>query len=463
MDVCKIDELICILTQGGGLRTGVDITGSNGLTRIEKYENVDRVQTLLSLKMNGVDTIGFDRTAGADIWDKDGKSIFDQMTGSTRKAGDCKTHDLDLKRIMARLKESTHIYREKITNFESVFLEVSRQLKENDGKMDTEKVIGPMEDLVRFLIDYDPSYSVLIRNPLKSENYRYSHVINVCHIGAAVLKRFNDNFSSIINRHLAARFTEQTHDDSHYRSESFIYYIPEAVHEIVTGFLLHDVGKALIPDEIINKEASLSEAERTIIRTHSYEKGLEILDKNNIYSLYIRNIVKWHHAAIYAGEPNGYPEGILPIEIPPYVKICKIIDTYDAMTSKRAYGEASDPSSVVTQIFRRYERQDPMLQYILHAFIREMGICPMGSVIHLRNGQLAFVLERKGPVVLPLTDAHGDSLKRHADPFDISVKKCESQDFEIDRRKAPLPPMQALKILPADLKGLFLKISDLTH
>jgi len=131
------------------------------------------------------------------------------------------------------------------------------------------------------------------------------------------------------------------------------------------------------------------------------------------------------------------------------------------MSSKRVYGEAVDPSSVVAHIFHTYEGKDPMLQYILHAFINEMGGGPTGSVVHLKNGQLAFVLNKSGPVVLLLTNEAGESLKHLADPIDLGEKKKEDSGFDIDRHKPPLPPIQAVDILPSDLFDFFKRISTI--
>ncbi|BBO81586.1 hypothetical protein DSCO28_21520 [Desulfosarcina ovata subsp. sediminis] len=365
----------------------------------------------------------------------------------------------NLKAVTSRMESACLEFKDKYSDFRSVFDETSRFIKENSGQMDMDKVIGPAEKMVRFLMNYDPSLSFLNRSPLTPKNYPYHHAINVCNIGVAVLKRFNTNFSSIINRQLSLRFSEHDDIDPSARKDAFTYYIPGAIKEIAIGYFIHDIGKALIPDTIINKSTSLTEDEQRIVHGHAHEKGIEILERNHIRSLYIRNIVRWHHAAIYEGETGGYPEVPRPIEIPPYVKICKLVDIFDAMSSKRVYGEAADSAGVVARIYRKFAGKDPLLQFILHAFISEMGVCPTGSVIHLRNGQLAFVLDKQGPIVLPLTNIKGDPLSRYADPIDIDEKKKEDSFFDIDRRKAPLPPIQAFDILPAELREMFTRIS----
>jgi len=48
------------------------------------------------------------------------------------------------------------------------------------------------------------------------------------------------------------------------------------------GYFLHDVGKVMIPEKILNKKGRLTEEEFRIVKTHSYEKSIDILDKNGI-------------------------------------------------------------------------------------------------------------------------------------------------------------------------------------
>ena len=88
------------------------------------------------------------------------------------------------------------------------------------------------------------------------------------------------------------------------------------------------------------------------------------------------------------------------MEAPLHVRVSKIADIYDAMTSKRCYKDAYNPVEVVTTIVRSYAGKEETLQLLLHAFIKSVGIYPPGSVVNLMNQQLAYVLDSDGPVVL---------------------------------------------------------------
>jgi len=134
----------------------------------------------------------------------------------------------------------------------------------------------------------------------------------------------------------------------------------------------------IVADEILNKEGRLTPFEFDEVKKHSYEYGTRLLDRNQIKNSVVKNIVNYHHAQLYEGEERCYPLDKHPSQIPLYIKVCKLSDIYDAMTSRRCYKEAINPINVVTQLFRSYAKKDYILQYILHAFVKSIGIYPAG-------------------------------------------------------------------------------------
>ena len=143
-------------------------------------------------------------------------------------------------------------------------------------------------------------------------------------------------------------------------------------------------------------------------------------------------------------------------EIPPYVKIAKLADIYDAMTSKRCYKDAFNPINVVTNIFRTYANKDPFLQVVLHSFVKVVGIYPPGSILTLRNGQMAYVLLSDGPIVLPFTDSKAQPLSNKPDPIDLgSINIIESPQIQIDNRKSLKAPAEVIDLLPSYITRRF--------
>lgn len=265
------------------------------------------------------------------------------------------------------------------------------------------------------------------------------------------MRRFNDRFGTDINKYLAELTDKISGKQSELPAISYINYLPEELFDMSVGLFLHDVGKVLIPDEILNKPGILTKEEFKLVKTHSFEKGSIILKKNSLDNSVIKNIVKYHHCALFKGEENCYPEDRLHLENPPYVKICKLSDIYDAITSKRSYKNALNPIVAVGEIFRNYADKDHLLQLMLYSFVKIIGIYPPGSIAVMRNGQMAYIIDSAGPIVLPFTDIHGTTLRVQPDPIDLSDRD-EADKLNIDRRMPLKSPADIYDKLPVYLK-----------
>jgi HD-GYP domain-containing protein (c-di-GMP phosphodiesterase class II) len=113
------------------------------------------------------------------------------------------------------------------------------------------------------------------------------------------------------------------------------------------GALLHDVGKALIDPAILNKPGPLSELEWEIVRKHPL-LGLAMLSDTEVPP-YITRAVLQHHENFHGG---GYPLGIEKGSITILARVLRIIDTFDAMTSKRPYKDPLRPAEAVRVMVR---------------------------------------------------------------------------------------------------------------
>ena len=102
---------------------------------------------------------------------------------------------------------------------------------------------------------------------------------------------------------------------------------------------LHDIGKLMIPDRILLKNAPLDEEERRIMCAHA-ELGAKTLndiyegvEKNDFVEMAID--IAWYHHECWDG--SGYPKGLKGKEIPLSARIVKVVDVFDAMISERRY------------------------------------------------------------------------------------------------------------------------------
>lgn len=438
----SIDHLIQIVKKGGRVKTGMDIYNKTGILLLEQDVMVDSVAVLEKIKKSGVNTLPVNTRGFGGLWDEHGNPVpvgsekQESLVGSRIRSSSPEV-ELKVREINQLRQEATENYKKAKSNVRKVLAGI----KSSGGAFDYELVEDTVDGLLHFMTENENGFSYLTKEIFSFDDYLHNHSVNVCTIGTAIISHFNKRFSQSVNAFLANGVKQDT---------SFRYLQTEELADISAGFFLHDIGMVLVPESILNKKGRLTDAEFDLVRRHSYEKGLEILDKNNIKNPFIKNIVTYHHAALYGNETKCYPDDKQPEAIPLYVKVCKLADIYDAMTSKRSYKEAFNPINVVTEIFRTYAKKDHLLQFILYSFVKSIGIYPAGSVVMLENGQYAYVLDSQGPLVLPFTDEDGNTI----DSDQTAVNLFENPVLKVDSEKDLLSPVDAYEMLPPNLKAL---------
>ena len=100
---------------------------------------------------------------------------------------------------------------------------------------------------------------------------------------------------------------------------------------------LHDVGKIVIPDSILNKPSALNDAEYAFIKSHA-QAGYDILKNSKRELLKMAAIIAHQHHEKYDG--TGYPQGLKGEEIHIYGRITAIADVFDALSTARVYKDA---------------------------------------------------------------------------------------------------------------------------
>lgn len=130
------------------------------------------------------------------------------------------------------------------------------------------------------------------------------------------------------------------------------------MHELGAGFFLHDLGKARININIINKPAVLTDPEILEMRRHP-QYGYEILTRTHQLSEECKKIVLQHHER---DNGRGYPRRLKGEEIHLYGRICSLADVYDALSSQRPYRQGLRP----------YEALNVMKEEMLEHFHKEL-------------------------------------------------------------------------------------------
>ncbi len=167
---------------------------------------------------------------------------------------------------------------------------------------------------------------------------------------------------------------------------NWLRFSPEDIKILTLCGLLHDIGKMLIPKEIIQKAGKLTPEEFKVVKTHTI-KGYQAL-KDQAVDIRVKYATLMHHERC---DGSGYPNGFISEQIDDYAKIIAIADVYDAMTSNRRYREAICPFAVVDE----FER-DGFLKYdpgFLLTFLERIVESYMHNLVRLSDG-------REGEVIM---------------------------------------------------------------
>jgi HD-GYP domain-containing protein (c-di-GMP phosphodiesterase class II) len=126
--------------------------------------------------------------------------------------------------------------------------------------------------------------------------------------------------------------------------------------------LLHDVGKIAVPNEIINKEGPLDDAEWEVMRQHTIE-GERMLKRIGGVLAAVGKIVRASHEDF---DGSGYPDGLAGEEIPVEARIVTCCDAFSAMTTTRSYRKAMDTEAALAELRRCAGTQfDPQVVEVL--------------------------------------------------------------------------------------------------
>ena len=151
--------------------------------------------------------------------------------------------------------------------------------------------------------------------------------------------------------------------------------------------LLHDLGKAVMPLDILNKPAKLTDEEFAVIRTHP-ERGWQMLHDGQSVSEGAIDVCLHHHERM---DGRGYPHRLPGDQLSTLARMGAVCDVYDAITSNRPYKAGWDPAHSIAQMASWKGHFDDA---VFRHFVRSLGIYPNGSLVRLESGRLAVVMEQ---------------------------------------------------------------------
>lgn len=233
----------------------------------------------------------------------------------------------------------------------------------NDARMGKAIEVSGAQELVDEISDSvmrQPSALISLARLKTSDEYTYMHSVAVCAMMIALARQLS---------------LEE-----------------EQVREAGMAGLLHDVGKMLMPTEVLNKPGRLTDYEFDIMRTHP-AAGYKMLLKSD-FCAGVMEVCLHHHEKV---DGSGYPDQLQGEQISLLARMAAVCDVYDAITSNRPYKRGWDPAESIRRMAQWQGHFDPM---IFQAFVKSIGIYPTGSLVRLQSGRLAVVLEQHAQSLL---------------------------------------------------------------
>jgi putative nucleotidyltransferase with HDIG domain len=224
------------------------------------------------------------------------------------------------------------------------------------GKIVDRQAIEPFLEEVAASIDRNPSALLTLARLKKANDYTYMHSVAVCALMTALAKALG------LGRAEA-------------RDAGF-------------GGLLHDVGKAMIPDSILNKPGKLTDEEFAVIKMHP-SIGHRILRDAGGCGEVAHDVCLHHHEKV---DGSGYPEGIAGDQLSLHARMGAVCDIYDAITSNRPYKAGWDPGEAIRAMTGLCDGH--LDKSVFYAFAKCVGIYPVGSLVRLASGHLGIVVEQ---------------------------------------------------------------------
>lgn len=218
----------------------------------------------------------------------------------------------------------------------------------------------------------------------RNDNYTYSHCLNVSILSCAIAKKMGFNF--------------------------------DMLQKVITGAVLHDIGKMIIPKDLLNKPGKLSPEERSIMETHS-TLGYELIKNDHSISPISKIIILCHHER---EDGTGYPlkKGT---ELHIATKIVAVADVFDALIADRPYRNGFPVNRALSLL-----KQEKLNTDIIHTLENMVAFYPVGSAVRLNNNLIALVEQN-----------YADDLRRPTLRVIYDLNSSTQKDYKCHLRNEP--------------------------
>jgi len=289
--------------------------------------------------------------------------------------------------------EATRIIKESKKAVVSMFKDVRL------GKTVSAEAMMPLVDAIAASITRNEGALLSLVRLKNVDEYTYMHSVAVCALITALAKELN---------------------------------LPETeTRQLGFAGLMHDLGKAQVPLDILNKPGALTEQEFGLIKKHP-EFGHALLLKAHINDPVTLDVCLHHHEKV---DGTGYPFRLTDKEISLHAKMGAICDVYDAITSNRPYKTGWEPGMSLKRMAQWSNHFD---HGVFQAFVKSVGIYPIGSVVLLKSGRLGVVVDQTPQTLLqPMVKVFFSTKSKTRIPVTmLDLSKPDTQDKIIGHESA---------------------------
>jgi HD-GYP domain-containing protein (c-di-GMP phosphodiesterase class II) len=271
----------------------------------------------------------------------------------------------------------------------------------SQGSIELSAVVDAVEGLFEHAVSHS-SASLLLSTVKSHDEYTFYHSVNTCILALATGRMIGVDKESLV--------------------------------PVGVGAVLHDIGKVAVSAATLNWPGRLDDGQWKEIQLHPQEGALAILAAGGEGNEIAATVALEHHARF---DGQGYPSYRRTRRPHIFSRIVSVVDTYDAITTRRSYRRAETPARALDVVLGSAgSAYDPD---IVKAFIAMMGVFPPGSILRLKTGETVVVIERPTVPDAPLAtfivrDVRGAEISPEpliVDVGDVAVQLLPQQaDFD---------------------------------